>query len=113
MLKVVDAVISVWAAERVGLHLSPGDQSYSVANSESKSTYEYVVQQVNPRGLAFLCIRESLVGTKQSLVDALLDKGSPPSHRVAVPTSDQKAVDCRGRRRMLSLCYSQRSSMAS
>ena len=60
VLEVVDAAISVWGAERVGLHLSPGDQSYSVANSESKSTYEYVVQQVNPRGLAFLCIRESI-----------------------------------------------------
>jgi len=59
MLEVVDAVISVWGTERVGLHLSPGDQSYSVANSESKSTYEYVVQQVNTRGLAFVCIRES------------------------------------------------------
>jgi 2,4-dienoyl-CoA reductase-like NADH-dependent reductase (Old Yellow Enzyme family) len=30
------------------------------ANSESKSTYDYVVQQLNPRGLAFLCVRESL-----------------------------------------------------
>ena len=60
MLEVVDVAISVWGAERVGLHLSPGDQSYSVANRESKSTYEYVVQLVNPRGLAFLCIRESV-----------------------------------------------------
>jgi 2,4-dienoyl-CoA reductase-like NADH-dependent reductase (Old Yellow Enzyme family) len=60
MLEVVDAAVSVWGADRVGLHLSPGDQSYSVANSESKSTYEYVVKQVNSRGLVFLCIRESL-----------------------------------------------------
>ena len=48
MLEVVDAVISVWGAERVGLHLSPGDQSYLLANSESKSTYEYVVQHGCP-----------------------------------------------------------------
>ena len=48
MLEVVDVAISVWGAERVGLHLSPGDQSYSVANSESKSTYEYVVQHGCP-----------------------------------------------------------------
>src|SRR5260221_9024511 len=60
MLEVVDAAISVWGAERVGIHLSPGDQSYSVANSESKSTYDYVVQQLNLRGLAFVCVRESL-----------------------------------------------------
>jgi 2,4-dienoyl-CoA reductase-like NADH-dependent reductase (Old Yellow Enzyme family) len=60
LLEVVDAAISVWGAERVGLHLSPGDQSYSVANRESKSTYEYVVQEVNRREVAFLCIRESL-----------------------------------------------------
>ena len=59
MLEVLDVAISVWGAERVGLHLSPGDQSYLLANSESKSTYEYVVQQVNTRGLAFVCIRES------------------------------------------------------
>ena len=59
MLEVVDAVVSVWGAERVGLHISPGDNSYSVANDESRSTYEYVVHQVDIRKIAFLCVRES------------------------------------------------------
>jgi 2,4-dienoyl-CoA reductase-like NADH-dependent reductase (Old Yellow Enzyme family) len=59
LLEVVDAVTSVWGAERVGLHISPGDNSYSVANDESRSTYEYVVRQVSARKIAFLCVRES------------------------------------------------------
>jgi 2,4-dienoyl-CoA reductase-like NADH-dependent reductase (Old Yellow Enzyme family) len=59
LLEVVDAVVSVWGAERVGLHISPGDNSYSVANDESRPTYEYVVHQVNTRKIAFLCVRES------------------------------------------------------
>jgi 2,4-dienoyl-CoA reductase-like NADH-dependent reductase (Old Yellow Enzyme family) len=59
LLEVVDAVISVWGAERVGLHISPGDNSYSVANDESRSTYEYVVRQVSLRKIAFVCVRES------------------------------------------------------
>jgi 2,4-dienoyl-CoA reductase-like NADH-dependent reductase (Old Yellow Enzyme family) len=61
MLEVVDAAVSVWGSERVGLHLSPGDNVYLVPNSEiSKPTYEYLMQELNPRGIAFICVRESL-----------------------------------------------------
>lgn len=59
LVEVTDAVTSVWGAERVGLHISPGDNSYSVANNESRSTYEYVVREVSSRRIAFLCVRES------------------------------------------------------
>jgi 2,4-dienoyl-CoA reductase-like NADH-dependent reductase (Old Yellow Enzyme family) len=59
MLEVVDAVTSVWGAERVGLHISPGDNCYSVANGESRSTYEYVVREVSFRKISFICVRES------------------------------------------------------
>ena len=33
MLEVLDVAISVWGAERVGLHLSPGDQSSAMPST--------------------------------------------------------------------------------
>jgi 2,4-dienoyl-CoA reductase-like NADH-dependent reductase (Old Yellow Enzyme family) len=59
LLEVIDAVTSVWGANRVGLHISPGDNSYSVANDGSRSTYEYVAREISARKIAFLCVRES------------------------------------------------------
>jgi 2,4-dienoyl-CoA reductase-like NADH-dependent reductase (Old Yellow Enzyme family) len=59
LLELLDAITSVWGADRVGLHISPGDNLYSLANDESRSTYEYVVREVNLRRIAFLCVVES------------------------------------------------------
>lgn len=60
MLEVVDAVISVWGAERVGLHLAPRGDSYDMGDSDPLATFGYVAQEAGRRKLAFLCARESL-----------------------------------------------------
>jgi 2,4-dienoyl-CoA reductase-like NADH-dependent reductase (Old Yellow Enzyme family) len=56
MLEAVDAAVSVWGADRVGLHLSPttGD------DSDPAATYDHVARECSARGLAFLFVRESL-----------------------------------------------------
>lgn len=60
MVEVVDAVVSVWGAGRVGLHLAPRGDSHSMGDSDLARTFGYVAEQAGRRNLAFLCARESL-----------------------------------------------------
>ncbi len=59
MLEVTDAVVSVWGAGRVGMHLAPRGDSHDMGDSDLKATFGYVAQQLGRRKLAFLCLRES------------------------------------------------------
>ncbi len=60
MLEAVDAAISVWGADRVGLHLAPRGDSHSMGDSNPAATFGYVAEQAKARGLAFLFAREHL-----------------------------------------------------
>ncbi len=60
MLEVTDAVISVWGAARVGMHLAPRGDAQSMGDSDPFQTFTYVAKQLGKRGLAFLCAREHL-----------------------------------------------------
>lgn len=60
MLEVTDAVISVWGAGRVGMHLAPRGDSHSMGDSDPAATFGYVARELGKRNLAFLCARESL-----------------------------------------------------
>ena len=58
MLEVTDAVVSVWGAGRVGMHLAPRGDAHSMGDSDRAATFGYVAQQLGQRGLAFICARE-------------------------------------------------------
>lgn len=60
MLEVTDAVISVWGADRVGMHLAPRGDAHSMGDSNAAATFSYVARQLGQRGLAFLCAREAI-----------------------------------------------------
>ena len=60
MLQVTDAVIGVWGAGRVGMHLAPRGDSHSMGDSDPAATFGYVASELGRRGLAFLCVREYL-----------------------------------------------------
>lgn len=60
MLEVADAVISIWGAKRVGLHLAPRCDSHDMGDSNPGATFGYVASQLGRRGIAFICARESL-----------------------------------------------------
>jgi 2,4-dienoyl-CoA reductase-like NADH-dependent reductase (Old Yellow Enzyme family) len=64
MLEVVDAVCSVWGADRVGLHLAPKCDAHGMGDSDAASTFTYLASQAGQRKLAFLCARESYDGTE-------------------------------------------------
>ena len=58
MLAAVDAAISVFGPQRVGLHLAPRGDSHDMGDSELAATFGYVARAARERGLAFLCARE-------------------------------------------------------
>lgn len=60
LLEVTDAVTSVWGANRVGMHLAPRGDLYSMGDSNPAATFGYVAKELGQRGLAFLAVRESV-----------------------------------------------------
>ncbi len=60
LLEVTDAVLSVWAPGRVGMHLSPRCDSHDMGDSDPKSLFLHVATALGQRGIAFLCAREKL-----------------------------------------------------
>ena len=59
MLEVADAVISVWGADRVGMHIAPRGDAHDMGDSDPAATFGYVARELGKRRLAFLCARES------------------------------------------------------
>lgn len=60
MLEVVDAAVSVWGADRVGLHIAPRGDAHDMGDSNPLATFTYVASEMGRRGIAFLCAREAL-----------------------------------------------------
>lgn len=57
MLEVTDAVIAVWGADRVGMHLSPRNND-SMTDSNPEALFSYVADELGKRKIAFICARE-------------------------------------------------------
>lgn len=58
MLEVTDAVVSVWGADRVGMHLAPRGDAHGMGDANPLETFTYVARELGSRKLAFLCARE-------------------------------------------------------
>jgi 2,4-dienoyl-CoA reductase-like NADH-dependent reductase (Old Yellow Enzyme family) len=64
MLEVADAVVSVWGAGRVGMHLAPRCDAHGMGDSDPAASFAYVARELGRRNLAFLCARESLAAPR-------------------------------------------------
>ena len=60
LLEVTDAVVGVWGGGRVGMHLAPRGDLYSMGDSNPAATFGYVAEQLGRRRLAFIAARESV-----------------------------------------------------
>ena len=58
LLEVTDAVVSVWGAGRVGVHLSPRADLHDMGDANRAETFTYVASELGKRGIAFICARE-------------------------------------------------------
>ena len=65
MFEAVDAAISVWGADRVGLHLAPRGDAHDMGDSNPAATFGYVAGEAGKRKIAFICARESLDEPRQ------------------------------------------------
>jgi 2,4-dienoyl-CoA reductase-like NADH-dependent reductase (Old Yellow Enzyme family) len=59
LLEVTDAVVSVWGAGRVGVHLAPRADAHDMGDSNLPATFGYAARELGKRKIAFLCARES------------------------------------------------------
>ena len=71
MLEVTDAVLSVWGAGRVGVHIAPRADAHDMGDSDLPATFGYVARELGRRKIAFLCARES---TKAPRLGPILKK---------------------------------------
>ena len=58
LLEVTDAAISVWGADRVGVHLAPRQDAHDMGDANARETFGYVARELGKRGVAFICTRE-------------------------------------------------------
>jgi 2,4-dienoyl-CoA reductase-like NADH-dependent reductase (Old Yellow Enzyme family) len=60
LLEIVDQLISVWGAGRVGVHLAPRGDAHDMGDSNPLQTFGYVAGELGRRRIAFICARERL-----------------------------------------------------
>ncbi|MES2595341.1 MAG: alkene reductase [Verrucomicrobiota bacterium] len=58
MLEVTDAVVSVWGADRVGMHLAPRADAHGMGDANPLETFSYVARELGQRKIAFIAARE-------------------------------------------------------
>jgi N-ethylmaleimide reductase len=67
--EILDAVCTVWPAQRVGVRLSPENSFNSMSDSDPQAHFGYFVEQLSPRGLAYVHVLEGDMMTKSNAVD--------------------------------------------
>src|SRR5579859_5654364 len=58
LLEVTEAAISVWGADRVGVRLGPSGRYGSMSDSDPATTFGYVTEQLDRRGIGYLHVIE-------------------------------------------------------
>jgi N-ethylmaleimide reductase len=58
MLEIVEAMVSVWGADRVGVRVGPSGTFASMSDSDPIALFSYAAEQLNKFGLAYLHIIE-------------------------------------------------------
>ncbi len=59
LLEVTDAVISVWGADRVAVHIAPRGDAHDMGDSDPAALFGHVARELGKRRIAFLCARET------------------------------------------------------
>lgn len=70
ILEVLDAVIEVVGADKVGVRLSPNFVAHDIADTESEESALYLAKAFNQRGIAYLHIAEPDWAGGEALTDA-------------------------------------------
>ncbi|MFC2994235.1 alkene reductase [Acinetobacter sichuanensis] len=60
LLEVTDALIEVWGAGRVGVHLAPRGDEHDMGDADPRETFGYALEQLGQRKIGFFFTREYL-----------------------------------------------------
>ncbi|CAM4157102.1 alkene reductase [Acinetobacter pragensis] len=60
LLEVMDALIEVWGAGRVGVHLAPRGDEHDMGDNDPRETFGYALEALGQRKIAFFFTREYL-----------------------------------------------------
>lgn len=60
LLEVTDAILDVWPAGKIGVHLAPRMDAHDMGDSSPLETFSYVAKALGERQLAFIFTREQL-----------------------------------------------------
>ncbi|CAG9185031.1 alkene reductase [Cupriavidus pampae] len=68
-LELVEALASVWGADRVGVRVSPSGKWGGISDSNPQSTFSYFTKRLNEFGLAYLHVIEPRVMGTETLTE--------------------------------------------
>ena len=77
LLEVVDVLIEVWGAGRVGVHLAPRGDEHDMGDDAPRETFGYAMQELGKRQIAFFFTREYLADDSISLEMKARAQGVP------------------------------------
>ncbi|MDM1764261.1 MULTISPECIES: alkene reductase [unclassified Acinetobacter] len=60
LLEVTDALIEVWGAGRVGVHLAPRGDEHDMGDADPRETFGYALEELGKRKIAFFFTREHI-----------------------------------------------------
>lgn len=66
MLEVAEAMIGVWGRERVGVKLSPSNRFYGMYDSDARSTFGYVIAELDAKRVGHLHLMEPNAKDRES-----------------------------------------------
>ncbi len=91
LLEVVDALIEVWGAGRVGVHLAPRGDEHDMGDHDPRETFGYALEQLGQRNIAFFFTREYLAD--DSISDYLKQRSNGVPYIANMRLSREDAVD--------------------
>ncbi|WP_180156497.1 alkene reductase [Acinetobacter sp. YH12045] len=91
LLEVVDALIEVWGAGRVGVHLAPRGDEHDMGDHDPRETFGYALEQLGQSKIAFFFTREYLAD--DSISDYLKQRSNGVPYIANMRLSREDAVD--------------------
>ncbi|WP_407409773.1 alkene reductase [Acinetobacter sp.] len=91
LLEVVDALIEVWGAGRVGVHLAPRGDEHDMGDAAPRETFGYVMEELGKRNIAFFFTREYLA--EDSISEYMKQRSNGVPYIANMRLSRQDAID--------------------
>lgn len=91
LLEVVDALIEIWGAGRVGVHLAPRGDEHDMGDDAPRETFGYAMEELGKRKIAFFFTREYLA--EDSISDYMKQRSGDVPYIANMRLSREDAID--------------------